>query len=299
MRKLLLALMIAFTSTSYAGQVIPIVWPFSVGSNQVNFVRAIIDEANKQQSKYTFIVEFKAGAGGTVAAQYVKNHNGIVLLTSSSSFYTRPEFYPNESHSTEDFKPVLIECTGQPYSITSVKYKSIDEIRKQKSLTIGLGLGSLTEAVARQFKQLLPNTELLFVPYSGTLQPMMDMLGGNLDLNVDLPSSSVQYVNTGKINIIGSSGTREHPSFPTFAGQGIKGFDGLVGNYQIVIKASADPALVQELHAILRKGAASSKVLQEHYASDYCTGVDFDFNKTNDFYVQQTKYWPAKLKSLK
>ena len=302
MRKFLLALFITVTAiTAHAGQVVPIVWPFSVGSNQVNFIRAIIDEANKQQTKYTFVTEFKAGAGGTVAAQYVRSHNSIALLSSSSSFYVRPEFYPNptESHSTSDFKPVLIECTGQPYSINSVKYKTIDDVRKQKSLTIGVGLGSLTEAVARQFQQVVPNTELVFVPYSGTLQSLNDVLAGTLDLNVGLPTETLQFANMGKVTVIGATGTKEHPFFPTFNGQGVKGFEGLVSNYQMVIKSSTDSDVVEELHTILRRAAKSSKTLQGFYAIDYCTGVDFDFNRTNEFFTQQTKYWPTKLKSLK
>ena len=299
MRKLFLMMFMIFTTASYAGQSVPIVWPFAVGSNQVNFIRAIIDEANKQQDKYTFVVDFKSGAGGSIAANYVKNHNGIALLTSSSSFYVRPEFYPNESHATLDFKPVMIQCTGQPFSINSAKYKTIDDIRKQKSVTIGVNLGSLTEAVARQFQQIIPNTELVMVPYQNTFQPLNDVVAGILDLNVGLPTETLQFVNIGKVNVIGATGTRDHPGFPTFNKQGARGFEGLVSNYQIVIKATTDPAIVEELHTILRRAAKTSKTLQDFYAVDYCTGVDFDFAQTNEFFTQQIKYWPAKLKSLK
>lgn len=301
MRKLLLALVAMVATSVCAGQVVPIVWPFSVGSNQVNFIRAVIEEANKQQTKYTFVNEFKSGAGGTVAAQHVRGQTSITLLSSSSSFYVRPEFYPNpnESHSTADFKPVMIQCTGQPYSVNSAKYKTIDEIRKQKSLTIGVGLGSLTEAVARQFQLVVPNTELVFVPYGGTLQSLNDVIAGTLDLNVGLPTETLQFANIGKVTVIGATGTKEHPFFPTFSGQGIRGFDGLVSNYQMLIKASTDPAIIEELHTILRRAAKSSRTLQDFYAIDYCTGADFDFNRTNEFFTQQTKYWPAKLKSLK
>jgi tripartite-type tricarboxylate transporter receptor subunit TctC len=299
MRKLLLSLIAAFTTASYAGQTVPIVWPFAIGSNQANFIRVIADEANKQQDKYTFIIESKPGAGGAIAANYVKNYNGIALLSSSSSFFTRPEFYPTESHSVADFKPVMIECLGQPYSIASVKYKTLDEIKNQKSLTIGLILGSLTEVVARQFQQLLPNTQLVFVPYPGTLQPMLDMIGGHLDLTVDLPGDSVQYISTGKVTVIGASGTVDQPMIPTFYSQGFKGFDGLVGNYKIMTKANTDTAIIRELHTILSQAARNSKKLKELYAVDFCSGVDYDLAKTNEFFTQQTTYWPAKLKSLK
>ena len=107
----------------------------------MNFIRSIIDEANKQQTKYNFVVEFKSGAGGTVAAQHVLNANQLTLLSSSSSFFVRPIYYPNESHKPEDFRPIYIECTGQPLAVLSAKYKTLTELKKQKRLTIGIGAG--------------------------------------------------------------------------------------------------------------------------------------------------------------
>jgi tripartite-type tricarboxylate transporter receptor subunit TctC len=299
MRKLFLILFAAFTTASFAGQTVPIVWPFATASNQVNFVRAIIGEANKQQDKYTFVLDFKSGAGGSIAANYVKNYNGIALLTSSSTFFVRPEFYPNESHSTIDFKPVMIQCTGQPFLINSAKYKTIDDIRKQKSVTIGVVLGSLAEAMSRQLKQAIPNVELVTIPYQNSFQSLNDLIAGTIDLNVGLPTETLQFVNIGRVNVIGATGTKDYPAFPTFNKQDIKGFTGLVNNFQIVTKATIDPAIVEELHTILRRAAKNSKTLQEFYAVDYCTGVDFDFAQTNEFYTQQIKYWSAKLKSLK
>ena len=79
MKKLVFGLifLVFSTVTFSAPKQVPIVWPFSIGSNQVNFIRTIIDDANKKQDKYNFYVEFKPGAGGTVAAQYVENHKAL------------------------------------------------------------------------------------------------------------------------------------------------------------------------------------------------------------------------------
>ena len=301
MKKLLAIVLATLSLSAFAAPInVPIVWPFAVGAQQANFIRAIVEQANKEQTKYNFMFENKPGAGGTVAARYVLDYKGLALLTSSSSFWVRPQFYPAESqYRNSDFRPVMIECLGQPYAIVSVKYKNIEELKQQKFLNIGLIQGSLTEAMGRQLQTLLPNTELNFIGFQGTHQPTQEMLAGRLDLNVDLPAFSVQWIEDGKLNVIGASGTAQHKNFRTFSSQGIKGFDGLVSNYAIYAKAGADPEVVKELHGILRSAAKNSPILKGLYDSDYCTPVDYDFKQTNAIFDKWVDYWPKKLESLK
>jgi tripartite-type tricarboxylate transporter receptor subunit TctC len=301
MKRQLASLLLFFSALAHASptQQVPIVWPFSVGSNQVNFIRTIIDDANKKQNKYNFYVEFKPGAGGTVAAQYVENYKSIALLSISSSFFVRPYYYPAESHKVENFKPVLIECTGQPLAIISKKFTSIDELKNQKRLTIGANHGSLTEALVRQLQQLLPNTELDLIPYSGTVAATQEVLADRLDLNVDTPGESLQWLELGRINMIGASGTVENKHFKTFNSQGIRGFAGLTNNYMMVASSKTDPATVKELHDILRASAQTTAVrLREYYARDYCVEADLNFKQTNDIFNKWSTYWPEKLNSL-
>jgi len=297
MKKLLLGIgALVLAVSSYAQQSVPIVWPFAPGSNQANFARAIVEEANKQQTKYLFHFENKPGAGGSIAANYVLNYNGIALLTSSSSFFVRPVYYPNESHKPSDFTPVLIQCTGQPYVIVSGKYKSVNELKSQSKLNIGANFGSLTEALARELKTNLPISDLAVVGYQNTLQPTQEMIGGTLDLNVDLPTSTLQWIETGKINVIGASGTKDYPNYKTFHNQGIKGFEDLVSNYQIVASAKTDTATVNELHAILRKASRDSGRLAALYQNDYCAQADVDLKTANVMYDRWSKSWPSWLK---
>jgi tripartite-type tricarboxylate transporter receptor subunit TctC len=281
----------------HAQQSVPIVWPFAAGSNQANYTRAIVEEANKQQNKYVFHFENKPGAGGSIAANYVLNYNGLALLSSSSSFFVRPVYYPNESHKVSDFTPVIVQCTGQPFVVVSAKYKNIAELRTQPKLTIGATIGSLTEALGRELKNNLPTSiDMVFVGYNNTLQPTQEMIGGILDLNVDTPASTIQWIETGRINVIGASGTRDYPNYRTFQSQGIRGFEDLVSNYQIVASTKTDPAVVQELHSILRKAARESERLAMLYRNDFCTQADVDLRTANTMYDRWSKNWATWLR---
>ena len=294
LKKLLLSVgAFVLAASAYAQTSVPIVWPFAPGSNQANFARAIIEEANKQQNKYVFYFENKVGAGGAIAANYVTNYNGVALLHSSSTFFVRPVYYPNESHKVSDFVPVAIQCTGQPFVIVGAKYRNIAELRGQNKLSTGVILGSLTEALARALKVNLPqNIDVAFVGYQNSLQPTQDLLGGTLDLNVALPMDVMQWIENGKAHVIGISGTKDFANMRSFSSQGIRGFEDLVANYHLLASAKTDPAVVQELHIILRKAIKDSSKLATLYKADYCTQVDVDLKTSNEMYDRWSRNWP-------
>jgi tripartite-type tricarboxylate transporter receptor subunit TctC len=301
-KKIIIAFFTTASLSAYSASIIvPVVWPFSVGSNQVNFVRTVIEEANNQQKKYKFVMEFKPGAGGAIAARYVENYNGLSILYSSASFFSRPVFYPNESHKAENFKPVYIFCVGQPYLIVGTKLKSLDDIRKQDRVTVGANFGSITEAMARELQVLAPNTVVDVIPFaSGTLGPAQELIAGRIDLNVSLPSDTLQWLELDKATVVGSTGTKDYKYFKTFHSQGVKGFESMVGSYAMYIPATTNTKTIEELHNVMSKGAVSAgSKLQEYYALDYCPGVNYTIKQTNDLYNNWLKYWPEKLSKLK
>lgn len=288
------------SATTYSKTIITINWPFDTASNQANFIRIIVEEANRQQNKYLFLYNNKPGAGGTIAAKHVlSSTKEINLLSTSSSFWVRPIFYPNESHKVEDFQPIMIECIEQPYIIISSKYSSLKEIQQQKELNIGVGLGSLTEAVAREFQTKLPNTKLNYIGYNGSIKPMMDVQAGLLDLSVGLPADTKQYVEINRLVVIGSSGWQNYSLFPTFNSQGVKGFENLVSNYAIYAPITMNNKTAKELHNILNNAAMSSTILSTLYANDLCSPVNLNYEDTIKIFNKWFKYWPEKLQSLK
>jgi tripartite-type tricarboxylate transporter receptor subunit TctC len=299
MKKLFAIILAVLSLSVHAKEIVTIIWPFDTSSNQANFIRVINEEANKIQNKYTFIYDNKPGAGGSVGAKYVLGANGITLLSSSSSFFVRPFFYPADSHNVDDFQPVMIECNGQPYSVISSKYKSLNDIQKEPILNIGVGIGSLTEAVARELQTKLPNTKLNFIGYSGTVKPMIDLQSGVLDLSIGLPADTQQHVEIGKINVIGSSGKHSYPGYPTFTSQGLTGFEDMVSGYGIYAPSSMNPQLVKELNSILTKAAKRATALPALFEADRCIPANSAYVDTVKTFNRWKKYWPEKLNSLK
>lgn len=287
-----------FSMCCYAQQTVPIVWPFGAASTPASTARAIIEEANKQQSKYVFHFETKPGAGGSLAANYITNYNGIALMTSSSSFFVRPTYYPNESYRLTDFTPVLIQCVNQPYVLVSAKYKSFNDLKYQKKLNLGVNFGSLTEAIGRELKTTAPGVDFEFIGYSDAVKPTLDVIGGSLDMSIGLPGAHAAWIESGKVNVVGMTGTKDFSNYKTFSSQGVRGFEDLVSSYQIVIKRGTDSVIVQELHDILRKASKDSARLDTLYKNDFCTQVDVDLKTTNTMYDRFSKNWANMLKKI-
>lgn len=297
MKKIIFLFLFCITQTLNAQTLVPVVWPFSIGSNQVTFIRLITDEANQLQKKYKFIIEFKPGAGGYIAARHVQDHNGLAILSSSSSFYSRPFFYPTESHKVESFKPVYIECTDQPYLILSSKFKTVDELKLQKRLTIGANHGSITEVMVKELAKILPGVQVDLIPFSGTLAGTQEVIASRIDLNVDLPGESLKFIESGKVFVIGSSGTKDYNLIKSFNSQGYKNFANLTGSYTMYVRSDLDDKTTRELHDLFSTAARlAGKRLQDAYSRDLCIGQDLNFKQTNDLFNRWTQYWPSVLK---
>ena len=299
MKKILVFLLALVTITVNAQTVVPIYWPFGISSNQANYLRVLIEQSNKDQKKYFFILEHKPGAGGSIAVKSAAAHNGLVLTAHTSSFFIRPLINPNEGvYNFKDFTPVLVQCTGQPQVIVSSKYKSFEELQKQKFLSIGTTFASLTEIQARQLQKLLPNTEVTIIGFIGTPEAQIQVLAKNLDLGVDLPQQTTPWIEANKLNVIGTSGTISfNKIYPTFSKLGIHGFENLVANNIIVANANVKTEIIEELHNILRY-ASRTPELSEQYEKDFCKKENMTLQQSNDLYKKWSETWPVKLSEV-
>jgi tripartite-type tricarboxylate transporter receptor subunit TctC len=298
MKKILVILLVLLTFKVSAQTVVPIYWPFSIASTQSNFIRLIVEQANKDQKKYTFILEHKPGAGGSIAVKTLTSQNRLALLGHSSSFFVRPVIYPNENaYKFKDFTPVLVQCTGEPYAIISSKYKQFEQLQKQKFLSIGVIIGSLTEIQARQLRKTLPNTEITIVGFQGTPEITQQVLAGNLDLGVDFPSDLTQWIELNKINVIGISGNISHKNFPAFSKIGITGFENFSSDYMIIANINTEPELLMELNNILQHASRATE-LKDLYDKDYCKKEYLTLQQSNDLYKKLSETWPVKITEL-
>jgi tripartite-type tricarboxylate transporter receptor subunit TctC len=196
MQKFLISIMLVLLSTvAESREHITLLYSWTASDNAVNFYRALIDDANKTSDKYTFVLDFKPGAGGTVAAHYTKANAGNTLWINSSAGFIRPNLFPNESHSMADFRSILPMCVS-PFVISSTKYKNWREVPYDAKLSIGMsGLGTTTHLVSIQIARNYPN--MTIVPFKSTSDALLNVLNGSLDFSVGFHGDGEQYTRAG------------------------------------------------------------------------------------------------------
>jgi tripartite-type tricarboxylate transporter receptor subunit TctC len=284
MKKLLISLF--FFVGVVQAQTISIIWPFGMGDTQAQYSRSLVEELNQMQKKYNFILENRPGAGATIGAKYVAATPNTIL-SASTAFFVRPNFYPEESHRISDFRPLMTQCAA-PMVIVSKRYKSFKEIGRDQPITIGIsGLGATSHLMAMQIKKLYPNA--IPVPYKGTREASIDAANGNLDLSVAFIGEVEGFLDQRKLHALGVTGRQSVRGIATLESQGFEVGD-VVNMHSLIVPKSMSEAQYQELRNLVVV-AAQRPAVQQAYAVDYCVGSRLGQAQTQSWFEAQTALW--------
>lgn len=280
-------LSIFMASLSHAQQTVSLVWPFSMGDTQAQFSRSIVEELNRTQKKYTFILENRPGAGATIAAKYVAATPNTVLAA-STSFFVRPNFYPEESHKVSDFRPLMTQC-GLPMVMVSKKYRAWNEIDRNQKIAIGVsGLGTTTHLVALEIAKRFPNA--IVVPYKGGLEASVDVISGNIELAVGFLGEIGGLLDKGDLFALGATGRRTVRGIATLESQGFTGVGEVVNMHSLQVPRTMPESQYIELRGMIVEAAKADSV-QRAYAVDYCEPSNLDSQATLRWFDSQVVLW--------
>ena len=272
---------------SYAQKTITVIWPFGVGDTQAQYSRSLIETVNDQQKKYTLIFNNKPGAGATVAAKYVGEHADTVLA-GTTSFFVRPIFFPNESHNTSQFRPLMTQCSA-PMVIISSKYRSWKDLDTNQRITIGIsGMGATTHLIAMEIKQKYPGIDP--IAYKGTREASIDVMNGALDLAVGFMGEVEPYIDDGKLYALGITGNRSVKKIPLLANQGFENAQKMVNMHSWLVPITMPEDEFQSLRKLVVTGSKHPSV-QSAYQADYCQPSNLDEKQTQAWFDNQLKLW--------
>jgi tripartite-type tricarboxylate transporter receptor subunit TctC len=292
MKRILLAFLLTiFSSLSMANkEVVTIIFAFGAGDSVANYGRTLVEEANRIQNKYTFVFDNRPGAGGTIAAKHVERTPNTILMT-SAAFFIRPNVAPTESHSIDQFSSLMIQCTA-PMAVGSLKYKSWNDIPKDKELTFGItGIGAMSHITALQIKEKYPN--LILVPFKSPSEGNLALVTGQIDATVGFLSEFAQW--TGKngvaqIYVLGLTGARSAQGAPTLYSAGFKEVDQMGNPQQLFVPKSVPLAQRKEWHKILTQANKAPTVLVA-YQGDSCQPGSFSYEEMQESFVKQNQLW--------
>jgi tripartite-type tricarboxylate transporter receptor subunit TctC len=176
------------------------------------------------------IIENRPGASTNIAAQAVINSppDGYTLLFLGLSTVVNASLFVNLPFDIQrDIAPVsgLIDYPMVMVAHPSVPARTIGEIIAHAKANPGkvsmasFGTGSASHLAGELFK-IMAGVDMVHVPYRGGAPMILDLVGGQVQVGIDVMTTSLPHIRTGALRALGVAGTKRFdmlPDVPTIA----------------------------------------------------------------------------------
>jgi tripartite-type tricarboxylate transporter receptor subunit TctC len=176
------------------------------------------------------IIENRPGASTNIAAQAVINSppDGYTLLFLGLSTVVNASLFVSLPFDLQrDIAPVsgLIDYPMVMVAHPSVPARTIAEIIAHAKANPGkvsmasFGTGSASHLAGELFK-IMAGVDMVHVPYRGGAPMMLDLVGGQVQVGIDVMTTSLPHIRTGALRALGVAGTKRFdmlPDVPTIA----------------------------------------------------------------------------------
>ena len=218
------------------------------------------------------VVENKAGAGSSLAADYVAHasKDGYTILMATISQPINAAVTPHLNFDfVKDFEPIALVSTIPNLLVVnpSLGVKSVKELialakAKPDSLSFGSsGVGTGTHLAGELFK-VLAGVRMVHVPYGGSAQALTDLLADRIQVLFTPASTVIQHVHDGKLVALAATEAKRAaiaPEVPTMGEAGLPGFDtGLW--FGLLAPAGTPRAAVDKIAAAVNEALKSEAV---------------------------------------
>jgi tripartite-type tricarboxylate transporter receptor subunit TctC len=229
-------------------------------------VARLIAQKLQESMGQPFVVENRAGATGTIAADLVAKSppdGYTILMGHVNSNAIAPNLFKTLPYdAVADFQPVTY--VGYVPNILAVHpavpVKNVAELiaaakaEPNKFSYASSGVGS-TQHLAGEMFQILTGTKFVHIPYKGSGQAIADLLSGQVALNFDTMPPVLPHIQAGKLKAFAISTPQrlpQLPDVPTFTEVGITGFD-VTNWYGVFVPAKTPKEIVNKLSAEINK----------------------------------------------
>jgi tripartite-type tricarboxylate transporter receptor subunit TctC len=261
-----------------AAKTVRIVVPFPPGGSTDLLARRVAEKLSAAWGQ-PVIVENRAGAGGTVGADFVAKSapDGTTLLMGvTGSNAIAQSLYPRLPYDVlKDFAPVSM-VVSSPLVVTvnpAVKANTLAEFvalakAKPGSISYGsAGNGTSMHLTGEMFKQAT-KTSMVHIPYRGSAGMLTDLMAGQIEATFGDLLVVMPQLEAGKLRPLAVTSKQRHPQLPnvpTVAESGYPGFEAL--SWQgVFAPAGTPPELVERISADVNKAVRTADV-RDYFAA--------------------------------
>lgn len=250
----------------------------------------------------SFVIDNRAGAGGSIAAALVAKAtpDGYTLLAVSAGYSIGAALYEKLPFDPlKDLVPVS-RLAESPFLLVvhpALPAKNVKELialakAKPGQLTFAhAGNGSSGHLTSELFKSMA-GISTVTVPYKGAGPAMVDVLAGQVDFMMANILSSLPYVNSGKLRALAVTSAKRSaiaPNIPAVAEAGVPGY-AVVSWYGILAPAGTPAAIVSKLNREI--GAImKSPAMKEWLEQDGAEPVDTTPEQFGQYIANEIARW--------
>ena len=239
-----------------------------VGANAgggTDIIARMLAEKMGEAFKGSFVVDNKPGASNTIAADLTAKApaDGHTLLVATNTGQAiAPHLIKLSYDPIKDLTPVGLIVTVPNVLVVGANVPannvaelvSLMKAKPNEFKYASSGVGS-TQHIAGEGFNLAAGVKSIHVPYRGSSQAHLDIIGGNVQIMFDTTSSAMGQIKAGKFKPLAlTTATRssELPQVPTLAEAGVRGFE-MSTWYGMFVTTGTPPDVVARLQSELAK----------------------------------------------
>ena len=247
----------------------PVRWivPFAAGG-PADVIARILQPRFAERLGQPVVIENRAGGGSNIGheAGAKATPDGYTILYVVPNVVTNPSLFRNQVDPLKELAPVA-QLTTQAYVLLanpSFKPNSIGEIiatAKTKPGGVTCAAGGGLPTFGCEWLRSLVGNGIVHVPYKGNAPALTDLIGGQVDMLIDLFNTALPQVKSGKVRPVALTGAKRGlplPELPVFA-ETLPEFV-LVGWHGVMAPVGVPPVITDRLNKALGDALADPEV---------------------------------------
>ena len=262
---------VAHAADSYPSHPIRFVVGFAPGGGADGSARIYAPKLTELMGQ-NWLVDNRTGAGGNLATELVARASPdgyTALLILDTQLTANPSLYTLTFDPQKDIQPVIILTVTDQILVVhpGVAAKTFPEfvtLAKQKPGEFRYGSGGVGSSnhLAGELVKKVVGIDIVHVPYKGAAPSIAAILGGEIQMNISSPASTVGFITSGKLRALARTSLKRRkvlPDLVTVAESGYPGFEVLQW-YGIGVPRATPKPVVDAIRSAVIKAAGTPEV---------------------------------------
>jgi len=285
----------------YPEKPVTIIVPFP-GGQTGDIIARVVGEQLARKLGQPFIIENKAGAGGTLGTGYAaraQNDGYTLLLTSSGPFAIAPSLYSRLPYKPlEDFEAVAdIAATPQILAVSPASgiesvAQLIDAARKGDLSYASAGNGSTQHLTMEVFNRE-NSIKMVHIPFKGSAEAQTQVIGGLVAATSDSLPAILPQIKAGKLRALTVIDKERSPYLPDLPTLGEQGYAAIstVAFFGLMAPKGTAPQIVEKLNASVNEVLKTPEVARRFEALALTSAKPKTASQFRDYLADEVGKW--------